>query len=297
MNWENLFSNTTIMTISYINGQYLPHEEIKISPDDRGFLFADGIYEVVRWYGGYFFDIESHVTRLKRSLRETEIKWDDADDFSRIATELIHKNDLGDCCATVYIQVTRGAAKRNHSYPSPAVAPTVYITASRLSTDTLIWENGIGTSLIPDIRWSRCDIKSIALLPNILSFQQSLDEGNMESIFVRDGFITEASHSNVFFVKDEIVYTHPESNFILSGITRKNIIRLASENGVQLIEEAIAADMLPYMHEAFLANTSGEIIPVIRIANRPVGDGSPGPITKKLQNIFREAVANMAVNK
>jgi len=285
------------MTISYINGQYLPHEEIKISPDDRGFLFADGIYEVVRWYGGYFFDIESHVTRLKRSLRETEIKWDDADDFSRIATELIHKNDLGDCCATVYIQVTRGAAKRNHSYPSPAVAPTVYITASRLSTDTLIWENGIGTSLIPDIRWSRCDIKSIALLPNILSFQQSLDEGNMESIFVRDGFITEASHSNVFFVKDEIVYTHPESNFILSGITRKNIIRLASENGVQLIEEAIAADMLPYMHEAFLANTSGEIIPVIRIANRPVGDGSPGPITKKLQNIFREAVANMAVNK
>jgi D-alanine transaminase len=282
------------MTFSYINGQYIPHEEIKISPDDRGFLFADGVYEVVRWYGGFFFDFESHVNRLKRSLREIEIKWDGADEITRIATELIHKNDLGDCCAIVYIQVTRGAAKRSHSFPTPAVAPTVYMTASRLSLDTLLWEKGIGASLVPDLRWGRCDIKSIALLPNILAFQHSLDEGNMESIFVRDGLVTEASHSNVFFVKDDIVYTHPESNFILSGITRKNIIRLAFENGIQLIEEAITADILPYMNEAFVANTSGEIIPVISIANKPVGDGSPGPITRKLQTIFREYVSGLA---
>jgi|WetSurMetagenome_2_1015567.scaffolds.fasta_scaffold11265_4 D-alanine transaminase len=295
LNESGIFAtNLKTMTISYFNGQFLTHDDIKISPDERGFLFADGIYEVVRWYGGYFFDIESHVARLKRSLQEIEIQWDSVDEINRIATELIHKNDLGDCCATVYIQVTRGAAKRKHSFPDPPVPPTVYATASRLSTDTLAWENGIGVSLFPDIRWSRCDIKSIALLPNVIAFQKALDAGYMEAVFVRDGIITEASHSNVFFVRDEVVYTHPESNYILSGITRKNIIRIASNNDIKLVEEAVTEDLLPYMQEAFVANTSGEIVPIIRIGNQPVGDGHPGPITKKLQMLFRGTVGNIA---
>jgi len=282
------------MQISYLNGQYLSHDEIRISPDERGFLFADGIYEVVRWYGGFFFDMESHIARLKRSLTEINIKWDGADSLASIATELIHKNELGDCCAIVYIQVTRGEAKRSHCFPDPAVPPTVYSTATRHKTDTANWEKGIGVSLMSDIRWSRCDIKSIALLPNILAYQKSLDEGNHEAIFVRDGVLTEATHSNAFFVRDETVYTHPESGFILSGITRKNIIRIAENNNIKLKEEPIPEDMLPYIQEAFIANTSGEITPVIKIGDLSVGEGFPGPVTVRLQNLFRDEVTALA---
>lgn len=281
------------MNISYFNGEFMPHEEIRISPDERGFLFADGIYEVVRWYGGFFFDMEGHLARLKRSLGEISVVWGDADNFEHIASELIHKNDLGDCCAIVYIQVTRGVAQRRHSFPDPAVAPTVYATARRLATDTLAWENGISVAVVPDIRWSRCDIKSVALLPNVIEFQKALDAGHGEALFVRDGLVTEASHSNVFFVRDDVVYTHPESNYILSGITRKNILAIAAENEIKLLEEAVTADMLPYIHEAFVANTSGEIVPVIKAGDIVIGEGIPGPVTKRLQNLFRERVENM----
>jgi D-alanine transaminase len=285
------------MTISYLNGQFLPHDEIRISPDERGFLFADGIYEVVRWYGGFFLDMESHIARLKRSLASISITYDDADMLPQIALELINMNELGDCCASVYIQITRGAAKRKHSFPNPPVTPTVYATASRLSTDTLASENGIGVSMVPDIRWSRCDIKSIALLPNVMAFQQALDSGFSEVIFTRDGVVTEASHANAFFVKDDAVYTHPESNYILSGITRKNILRIASENNIAVLEEALTADMLPYIQEAFIANTSGEIIPVVKIGDMPLGDSTPGPLTRRLQNLFREDVENIRAKK
>ncbi len=285
------------MTISYFNGQFLPHDDIRISPDERGFLFADGIYEVVRWYGGFFFDMESHIARLKRSLAGISIVFEDADILPQIATELIHRNELGDCCASVYIQITRGAARRKHSFPDPPVPPTVYATASRLSSDTVAWENGIGVSIVPDMRWTHCDIKSIALLPNVLAFQQALDNGFREVIFVRDGVVTEASHANAFFIRDEVVYTHPESNYILSGITRKNIIRIASENSISVNEEAFPESMLPYMHEAFLANTSGEIVPVVKIGDMTIGDGTPGPLTRRLQNLFRENLENLRTKK
>lgn len=283
------------MSISYFNGQYLPHDEIRISPDDRGFLFADGIYEVVRWYGGFFYDMEGHLTRLRRSLKETGIIWKEADIMPEIMQSLIDRNELGDCCATVYIEVTRGAAPRRHSFPAPPVPPTVFAFATRFSMDTLAWENGIGTSMVKDIRWCRCDIKSIALLPNILAFQNALDNGDHEAIFVRDGLITEASHSNVFLVRDETVFTHPASDFILPGITRKNIIRLAEENNIQLVEDAFTEDMIPYVHEVFLANTSGEITPVVRINGLSVGDGTPGPVTRRLQQLLREDINRNSV--
>ncbi len=278
------------MDISYFNGQYLPHDDIKISPDDRGFLFADGVYEVVRWYGGFFFDMEGHINRLKRSINETGMIWDGVDQLTEVAETLIHHNELGDCCALIYIEVTRGAAKRKHSFPDPAVEPTVYAFVSRFGMDTLAWERGITTSLMPDIRWSRCDIKSISLLPNVLAYQQALDNGNKEVIFHRDGIITEASHSNVFFVRDGSLYTHPESNYILSGITRKNILELAASNNINIVEEAVTTDMLPYMHEAFLANTSGEITPVVKINGNDVGDGNVGEMTRSIQRLFREMV-------
>ncbi len=280
------------MDIVYFNGQFMPHDKVAVSPDDRGFLFGDSIYEVVRWYGGFFFDIEGHLNRLRRSLNEVRIKWDSIDEFPTIAESLIHQNNLGDGCSIVYIQVTRGAAPRNHAFPSPPVNPTIYAFARRHSIDTLLWERGVTIDIKPDPRWNRCDIKTTALLANVLAYQDALDAGHAEVCFVRDGIITEAGHSNVFLVKDNIVYTHPESNHILSGITRKNVITIALENKIQLFEEAVTADMLPYFHEAFITNTSGEIIPVTRIGEITIGNGYAGPVTKKLQVLFREMVGS-----
>ena len=278
------------MDIVYLNGQFVPRDKALISPDDRGFVFGDSVYEVMRWYGGFFFDMEGHMVRFRRSLHEARITWNDIDTFPDLAEELVNKNDLGSDCALVYVQVTRGTAPRNHIFPDPPVPPTVYATARSQSMDTLLWERGIAIAIAPDPRWNRCDIKSTALLANIMSFQEAYENGFMEVCFVRDGFVTEGSHSNIFLVRNDTVYTHPESNWILSGITRKNVISIAAENGIGLVEERVAADMIPYMQEAFITNTSGEVVPVIRIGDHVLGDGTPGDITRKINRLFREKV-------
>jgi len=278
------------MEIVYLNGQYVPREQAVISPDDRGFLFGDSVYEVLRWYGGYFFDMEGHLNRLRRSLNETRIAWDDVDSLPEISEKLLHENNLGDGCTLVYIQVTRGASPRNHAFPDPPVQPTVYVSVRRQSIDTLVWERGIAIAPVEDPRWNRCDIKSTALLANILPYQEAHDKGFAEVCFIRDGFVTEGAHSNIFFVRDGTLFTHPESNRILSGITRKNIISTAAEDGIRVVEEAVAADMIPYMNEAFITNTSGEVVPVIRIGDQVIGNGTPGDLTRKLHRLFREKV-------
>jgi D-alanine transaminase len=274
------------MNIAYFNGRLLPKDEIKISPDDRGFLFADGIYEVVRWYGGFFYDMNSHVTRLKRSLRELRINWPDADLFPSIATDLIKQNKLENLPAMVYLQVTRGAARRTHYFPSPEVAPTVYANAWDFIPDSQSKETGVKVMLKEDIRWSRCDIKSVALLPNTISFQEAAENGLKECIFVRNGLITEGSHSNIFFISDGALFSHPESNNVLSGITRKNVLRIAQELGISVREEAWQENRLRFVQEAFLTNTSAEVTPVIEIGGNTPGKGVPGPLTMLIQEKF-----------
>ena len=274
------------METVFFNGKFIPKEEVKISPDDRGFLFADGIYEVVRWYEGFFFDMESHVTRLKRSLRELRINWTGTDNFPAFSAELIKINKLENQPAMLYLQVTRGAAKRTHTFPSPDVDPTVYAFASGFVPDTQSKEKGIKVMLKEDIRWSRCDIKSIALLANTISFQEAHENGSKECIFVRNGLITEGSRSNIFFVIDGTLFTHPESNYILSGVTRKNILRLAQEAGIRIREEALLENRLRFVQEAFIANTSAEVTPVTEIGGNTLGEGLPGPVTKLLREKF-----------
>ena len=274
------------METAYFNGKLLPKDEIKLSPDDRGFLFADGIYEVVRWYEGFFYDMSSHVTRLKRSLRELRINWSEADSFPAFAGSLIKMNNLENQPAMVYLQVTRGAARRSHSFPSPEVPPTVYAYAWRFIPDIISMETGIKVMLKEDIRWSRCDIKSVALLPNTLSFQEACENGLKECIFIRNGLITEGSHSNIFFVIDNILFTHPESNHILSGITRKNILRIAQEAGIKIREEALPENRIRIIQEAFITNTSAEVMPVTELGGNTVGDGVPGPVTKSIRTKF-----------
>ncbi len=278
------------MDIAYFNGKFLPKNEIKISPDDRGFLFADGIYEVIRWYNGFFYDMPGHITRLKRSLRELRINLDNVDSLSAIALDLIKKNELENRQAMVYFQITRGVARRTHNFPSPEVSPTVYINAWGFAPDTGSMESGIKVMLKEDIRWTRCDIKSIALLPNTVSFQEAYENGMKECIFVRNGLITEGSHSNIFFVIERTLYTHPESNHILSGITRKNILRIAQEAGIEIREDALPENKIRYTREAFITNTSSEIAPVIELGGNTIGDGLPGPLTRLIRQKFDEEI-------
>lgn len=275
-----------IMNISYYNGKFLPHDEISISPDDRGFLFADGVYEVVRWYEGFFFDMNSHVERLKRSLRELSIKWDDAGNFPSIAEQLLRVNKLMNRPSLIYIQVTRGSATRSHSFPIPDISPTVYANAWEFTPDISSKKNGVNVMLKEDIRWSRCDIKSVALLPNTMSFQEAYSKGLKECIFVRNGLITEGTHSNIFFIINGTLFTHPESNNILSGVTRKNILRIAGENGISIREEAVHEDNIRSVHEAFISSTTSEVTPVLSLGGDIVGDGTPGPVTRLIQAGF-----------
>ncbi len=278
------------MDTVYLNGQFIQSDQAAISPDDRGFLFGDSIYEVTRWYGGYFLDLPGHAARLRRSLKETRIEWDEQDRIEELSEELIHRNGLGGECAIVYFQVTRGAAPRSHAFPRPPVKPTVYGYARRHSIDTLACERGVGLWLVPDPRWNRCDIKSTALIANILPYQEAHEKGFAEVCFVRNGIVTEGAHSNIFFVRDGTLFTHPESNEILSGITRKIIIALAGEHLIPLVEEAVASDMIPYMHEAFICNTTGEIVPVLNITDQVIGEGRPGPVTREILRLFRDRV-------
>lgn len=281
------------MDIAYFNGSYMPRDEIRISPDDRGFLFAEGIYEVVRWYQGFFYDMDGHVARMKRSLRETLISWPEEDKFPLIALELVKLNHLENSQALVYLQVTRGAAIRTHAFPSPPVSPTAYAFAREFTPENAGRESGVDITVKEDIRWARCDIKSVALLPNTLGFQDAVSNGFFECAFVRDGLITECSHSNIFLVQKGILYTYPESERILSGITRKNIIKLARREGILVKEEAVALKKLSKVQEIFITNTSGEITPVVRVDNFVIGGGIPGPVTRILRERFNDQICSL----
>ncbi|MFN8207686.1 MAG: aminotransferase class IV [Bacteroidales bacterium] len=170
----------------WLNGKVVPKKEAFISPDDRGFLFADGVYEVVRWYGNFFLGMESHQKRLKRSLAEMKIEGFDASEFNSICQQLIDVNNLQNDEALVYLEITRGAAPRTHHFPVQPVTPTTYGFARKFTPDKSAAEKGVAIALLPDIRWLRCDIKSVSLLGNVLSFQQAKDKGLYECIFHRE---------------------------------------------------------------------------------------------------------------
>lgn len=278
------------METVYLNGTFLPSAEALISPNDRGFLFADGVYEVMRWYEKGFLAAQLHQNRLKRSLHEIRLYSAEADKLLSIAGELISRNNLEGQQALVYIQITRGTAPRTHQFPLPPVTPTCYAFARAINPEQNESILGVNVGLVNDIRWSRCDIKSIALLPNILAYQEAMEKGYHENLFVRNGVITEATHSNIFFVRNGKVLTHPESVYILSGITRKLVIDLCCKLNIPVEERAISSDELPYVEEAFLNSTSAEVLPVTHLEGVPIGSGLAGPVTSQLQIAFREMI-------
>jgi len=275
--------------IVYLNGNWVERDQAALSPDDRGFIFADGVYEVTKFYRGKAFRFADHLARLRRSLKEIDIQFDQIDELESISAELLKRNNLDNSEAGVYWQITRGAHSRVHYFPA-GVKPGFYAFASPLASATEKLQKGIKVIVQEDIRWKRCDIKSVSLLPNTMLYNEAVKQGAGESILVRDGFVTEATHSSVFAVKNGTLVTRPLSNLILPGITRKVILELCSENQIPVKEKLFTETELFEMDEVFISGTGSEIMPVVQVNDTIVGNGKPGPLTQKIQQLFFELV-------
>ena len=277
------------MNTAYLNGEFLPLDQARISPLDRGFLFADGVYEVIPAYSGVLFRLQEHLERLERSLHEiqlanphTRAEWE------ALLQQLINKNGGGNI--SVYLQITRGTAeKRDHAFPNPPVAQTIFGMTSPITTpaaDSPETTEGYRAITMDDIRWSRCDIKSIALLPNALMRQHAVQQGCAEAILIRDGFATEGSATNFFIVKDGVVMTPPKSHLILPGITRDLTVELCLANQVPFEEREITEAELKDADEIWLSSSTKEVVPIVELNGRAVGNGQPGPIWKKVAQLY-----------
>jgi D-alanine transaminase len=272
--------------IVYLNGQYVSLEDARISPEDRGFLFADGVYEVVRSYGGTFFQLDAHLRRMRDGLAALRIHGVDPEALRAVMPPLLQRNALAGEDALMYLQVTRGAASRGHAFPDPPVPPTVYagVTPFAPKADPA---RGVAVITAPDQRWTRCDIKTVGLLANCLALQEARDAGAHEAILVRDGVALEGTHTSFFAVRAGVVRTAPRSNYILPSITRRVALELCAEHGIPAEEAPVFARDLLVAEELFLAGTTMEIMPIVRVDGRPVGSGKPGPVARRLLEHFR----------
>lgn len=272
--------------IVYLNGAFLPVEEARISPFDRGFLFGDGIYEVVAFLGDMPLGLEAHMERLERSLAEIEIPapmpMDElAGVIKRMRTHCPAEN------ATVYLQVSRGAGeKRSHSWQED-LTPTVFAQSSGFERQTMDkLEQGFAVITQPDIRWLRCDIKSIALLPATMAAKAAQRAGVLETVLHRDGMLTECSSSNVFIVRNGKVETPQADNRILNGIHRQFALRAAQRAGIEVREQDVPLEALAAADEVFVTSTTREIAPVVEVDGKPVGDGKVGPVWRALRAAY-----------
>jgi D-alanine transaminase len=278
--------------ITYFNNTYLDKEHVRISPDDRGFLFADGLYEVIRSYGGRLFRMQQHIERLNYGATELRLPTTDFNYLSEVAVELLKRNNLEQSDATVYFQVTRGAAKRGHAFPEPQPQLTIYGIATAFDSQPSQEKMRVGIKAITlgDQRWSRCDMKTIGLTANILANQAAKEAGAQEAILVRDGVLLEGTHSNFMAVFDDTIVTAPASNYILSGITRMAILELCAAQGLKLELKPIFAKDITLASEAFIVGTTVEVTPICHLDGNPVGSGEPGPIVRLLQKHLRETI-------
>jgi len=272
---------------AYVNGEYLPLDQARVPVMDRGFLFADGIYEVAAVLGGRLIDNAGHLARLECSLTEIGIpNPHTADAWERIEGELVTRNRLEE--GLVYLQVTRGVAERDFAFPPPETPATVVgFTQGKRIIDNPLAERGAAVITVPDIRWARRDIKSVALLAQVLAKQQASAAGAAEAFMVEDGTITEGSSSTAFIVTEGgTILTRPLSNALLPGITRRAVITLAAEFRLRLEERAFSVEEAHDAAEAFYTSASAFVMPVVSIDGRPLGDGRPGPIARRLRELY-----------
>lgn len=273
----------------YFDGRFIAKAEVRISPDDRGFLLGDGIYEVVAAYDGRFVALDRHMQRLRRSLVQAHIDSDVADPMETVFQELLERNELSGCDkAMVYLQITRGVAARTHAFPKTRVRPTVYAYATPIAPMGDL-SAGVAAITSEDLRWSRCDIKSISLIANCMANQSAKERDAFEAILVRDNFALEGTHTSFFGILDGVVYTAPLSNLILPGITREIVIEECIRNGIVVVEEALSVDALPAADELFITGTTTEVVPLTKLDGRHVGDGSPGLLTRRIAELYRSA--------
>jgi D-alanine transaminase len=281
--------------IVHLDGRYLPLDEARISPEDRGFLFGDGVYESLRYYPVStdvaatrgLFAVDRHLARLRRSLHGIQLGGVDVDAIPPIAAELLDRNGLRDRDASVYLQITRGAAPRQHAFPGELARPTVYAIARPFDPPHAQWEHGIGVALVDDVRWGRCDVKSIALLANVLASEEARARGATEAVFVREGEITEGAHTAVAFVQEGRLRTHPETARILPSVTRALVLELCERLGIEIDERPLRRSELGDVQEMIVLGTTTEVMPVVRVDGEPVASGTPGPLTRRLQEAYR----------
>lgn len=273
----------------YLNGSFVPYEQALIPVEDRGMLFADGIYEVVRAYAGRLFELEAHLERFVASAGELRLTLPPLAELEAAVRGVLSRSGLTD--SSVYIQVTRGfAGPRAHALPQ-GVRPTVFAAARPVPRpDAAHVRDGATAITVPDRRWHMCHVKSVGLLLNTLAKQAALEAGAQEALFIRDGVVTEGSATNCFAVFDGAVYTHPEGPHVLSGITRQVAVALCREAGLPMREEPFLASRLKTADEVFVTGTNSEVLPIRSIDGRPVAGGA-GPITRRLQQAFARRVA------
>ena len=275
--------------VVYLNGEFMAKEAARISPNDRGFIFADGVYEVAKFYNGKPFRFDDHLERLKRSLSELEIEYSETESLRSVFAELIIRNNLQNKHAGIYLQISRGEHKRVHHFPEN-IQPTVYAFAYYMPSFTDNLENGISLISHEDIRWQRCDIKSVSLLPNTMLYNKAVKAGAGECVLIRNGMVTEATHSSVLGVKKGTVITSPLSNLILPGITRKVILEICAANNIPFEEREFSEAEMLEMDELIIAGTGSEITPAIQVDSSVIGNGKPGKITRLIQEKFFELV-------
>jgi D-alanine transaminase len=269
--------------VAYVNGRYVPHAEASVHIEDRGYQFADGVYEVIAILGGKFLDEEGHHQRLERSLRELRIAPPmNRRALSHVLRETVRRNRIAS--GIVYIQITRGVSRRDHPFPA-GVPASLVVTARRIKgPSSAAVEQGIGVVTLPDIRWRRRDIKSISLLPNVLAKQAARENQAYEAWLVgEDGRVHEGSSTNAWIVtRAGVLVTHPAGPEILNGITRLGVLAAARKQGIKIEERPFTVDEAKAAREAFISSTTSHVLPVVSIDGQPVGNGHPGEVTRAL---------------
>ena len=273
--------------IAYVNGEYVPHGHAAVHIEDRGYQFSDGVYEVIAVRNGVMIDGGGHMKRLQYSLDELEIAMPmPTRALAVVMAETIRRNRIRN--GIIYLQITRGVSPRNHPFPDFA-RPALVITARRVPFPKQAeGVDGGHVITIPDIRWDRCDIKSISLLPNVLAKQQAVEAGAVETWLVDgDGYITEGSSTNAWIVdKEGNLVTRPKSNSILGGITRETILKLARENGIEVVERSFTPDEAKKAREAFVTSTTSFVKPITKIDDRVIANGEPGAVSRRLLSLY-----------
>lgn len=278
-----------MMGYSLLNDRIIGDEQVVVNKEDRGYQFGDGVYEVIKVYNGQFFMAEEHIDRFYLSAEKIRLTIPyTKHKLHQLLHELVEANEIH--TGHVYCQITRGATARNHIFPSADVTPVLTGTAVEAARPVANLENGVKATFVEDIRWLRCDIKSLNLLGAILAKQEAFEKGCYEAILHRGETITEGSSTNVFGVKDGVLYTHPANNLILKGITREAILTCAAEIGLPVKEQPITKEQLLAMDEVIVASTTSEVTPVIEIDGKQINGAQVGEWTRKLQAQFETKI-------